>query len=430
MVNKPDSLPSLNGKAHHREDTHADPSLLNTATGAEANAQAPASSTEEQGYQEATLVQGRLSSLGAHLDALFQHHQEEMQQHQHEQAEAKQPYLESTAQLNTQKQEQQTKKDQMVKRLERHNRYVSALKEEKHWIRNNPDKWLNPVVNTNARIRFILGLGILVMLTAYLGLFYSSASFSAFFRQFDTGVQVTQTIFDPATLAKAYEHLLSGLFITTIPVVFLALGYLIHQFSRNGQDPWRYLKISGLVTVTFFFDALLAYEIELKQYTATQTINDPPFGPVYAVSSPEFWLILFAGFVVYIVWGLTLSFTLNEMPNMDAMGQTLLRKDRDIEAVNAQLEADREALDQIERSISATDAQIQQNQAALQRVGQLPLPTYDRLHADYLKGWIAYLASNNCSESELQQAHTIADVKLAEFKGEPAPKTYDDHGSA
>ena len=401
--------PPVNGHAHPAEGE-----------------QAVAEPLKQQGFQEARQAQGRLAALPAHLDALYEEYAEEVRKHRHEQEAAKQPYREQLEALNTEKRQQQSEKDQIDRRIERSVNRLSELEQEKQQIRDQPDQWLNPAVNTSARIRFVFGTVVLVILTAYLILFYSSAAFSAFFRQFETGVRVTQTLFDPAAFAKAYEHILSGLFITTIPIVFLALGFLVYQFTEDRSDPWRYLKTALLVSITFLFDALLAYEIELKLYEATKTINDPPFNPAYAVQAPEFWIILFAGFVVYIVWGLVCSFTMHAYEHTDALRHTLLSKEQEQAAVNARVEADNKQLDQIENTINKVDAQMEQKRSAMERTTAPPPRAYKQVQAQYLKGWIAYLAACDVPAQEIEKVHKTANRKLAELTAEPVnPSAYE-----
>ena len=89
--------------------------------------------------------------------------------------------------------------------------------------------------DTFAKTSFWIGLIILVFLTVYLFVFYSSAAYSAFFKNFTPDdTKITQSIFDAQAVGKALADGFTELiFILAIPAVFLGLGFLIHKFSEE-----------------------------------------------------------------------------------------------------------------------------------------------------------------------------------------------------
>lgn len=166
------------------------------------------------------------------------------------------------------------------------------------------------------KISIYIGVFILVALTIYLFLFYSSAVYSAIFRVIEPGTAIFTTIFFPKALSVSFkEDIFEGLLVTFSPFIFIGLGFLIHKFSEKGKMS-DYFKMTIILIVTFIFDGIIAYEITEKIYSANNIIKAVP-GPDYnialAITEINFWLILFAGFVVYIVWGLIISFVLNEL---------------------------------------------------------------------------------------------------------------------
>src|SRR5690606_33215386 len=136
--------------------------------------------------------------------------------------------------------------------------------------------------------------------------------------------------FDGNALAKSIEGgWLEGVFIATIPFAFMGLGYLIHMFQKHKS--WTsYIKIAVLFAVTFIFDAILAYQIEKKIYEIQKTPDSPPFDLKIAFSSVEFWGIIFAGFIVYIIWGLVFDFIMKEYDNFDKIKSFIRTKIEDI----------------------------------------------------------------------------------------------------
>ena len=80
-------------------------------------------------------------------------------------------------------------------------------------------------------------------------------------------------VLDPKAFDKAWaDGTLEGAFVSFIPFVFLGLGYLIHMFSEN-KSIGNYFKIGLLFLITFFFDAILAYQIEEKLYDLNKTFD-------------------------------------------------------------------------------------------------------------------------------------------------------------
>ena len=152
-------------------------------------------------------------------------------------------------------------------------------------------------------------------ITIYLIVFYISASYSGFFKTFET-TELSAAIFDAQALTKAIKDgWLESVFISTIPFAFMGLGYFVHMFQKEKRTGW--IKILGLYIVTFIFDCILAYQIEKKIYDFEKTLNSPPFDLPIAFRKVEFWGIIFAGFVVYIIWGLVFDFIMKEYENFD-----------------------------------------------------------------------------------------------------------------
>src|SRR5690606_16934537 len=146
-----------------------------------------------------------------------------------------------------------------------------------------------------ARASFLVGVLILLCLSLYLFSFYSSASYSAFFKQFTLSeIGVANSIFDAQALSKALTDGVTELgLIVMMPFVFLGLGFLIHKFQQV-QGAARYFKVAVLLAVTFIFDAILAYEItsKIKQIKAISSFEEPsPYYLLDAFGNVQFWLI-------------------------------------------------------------------------------------------------------------------------------------------
>ena len=136
-------------------------------------------------------------------------------------------------------------------------------------MKSNPHAYLGEKID---RTSYYIGTTILVLLTFYLIVFYSSASYSAFFRIYVPGVNLREAMLDPNTFIKALNDGFGELlFILLMPFIFLALGYLIHKFVDK-KPIINYLKVLLLFMVAFVFDGFIAYKITEGIESVNQTL--------------------------------------------------------------------------------------------------------------------------------------------------------------
>ncbi|MCB0589329.1 MAG: hypothetical protein KDD06_28845, partial [Phaeodactylibacter sp.] len=171
------------------------------------------------------------------------------------------------------------------------------------------------LLGTNAhpanRLAYWTAVVILVLLTAYLISFYASVVYNAFLldplalaaQQADSGAFSTVTITNVRAFPLAYHEFgpLGVLFLLSGSFVFITLGFLLYWFSHSKGSIWHYV----LYLFTFLFDAFLAYEIVEKIYISESIYTEqPPWSFEMAFQDAEFYIILFAGFGIYLAWGL------------------------------------------------------------------------------------------------------------------------------
>lgn len=159
---------------------------------------------------------------------------------------------------------------------------------------------------------FIIGCFILLLLAVYLFIFYSSAAYEAFFG--GEGEFEFKDLLNPHAFRLALDNSLGEfLFILLMPVIFLGLGFLVHKNLK--KEHWvKYVKAGILYIITFIFDSLLAFLITKNAYTweAASSLGDlPPYTVSLALSRPDFWVVIFAGFVAYVIWGLVFDSTMD-----------------------------------------------------------------------------------------------------------------------
>lgn len=278
---------------------------------------------------------------------------------------------------------------------------IEALKEKIEKLNLNiTEKSANDVVD---KLGLIIGTLILLFITVYLLIFYSSASYSAFFRVFTIdSTNLTQAIFDAQALTKAWHDGFTELvLILTIPFVFLGLGYLIHKF----QEDKKYIKLTVVVLGTFLFDAILAYEIVKKIYEikAANSFDDlPEYSVAMALEDVSFWVIIFSGFMVYLIWGFIFDIVMNGYNKEKRQEQRTAKE--------------RQEIAQCERRLSDHEKEIASLQSKINEVGQEKAKlinerdttfTIDRVEisqelTNFHAGWLRYLKGlNNQTQSEI-----------------------------
>lgn len=293
--------------------------------------------------------------------------------------------------------------------LDQINQKILKIENDIANVRNEPEKY-GIDATKKPKAQFFIGIIILLPITLYLLVFYISASYSAFFKKFDS-TAVIAAIFDANALSKAYnDGWLEAVFVCTIPFAFMGLGYLIHMFQK--EKGTGKIKIAALFFITFIFDSILAYQIEKKIYDIEKTLSSEPFNLQIALTSVEFWGIIFAGFVVYIIWGLVFDFVMKEHDNIDKIKVFINKlKDEKVNLINQK----NDLLTQIEivkQEISAINGQINQLQSKIDGF-IFPVRKYLLYHAEYVKGWFMAIAAEIALPADKQEKLLIECKKVS-----------------
>jgi len=163
---------------------------------------------------------------------------------------------------------------------------------------------------------FIIGAFITFLLTLYLFVFYSSSGYSAFY-----GVKPGSIgIINPNVFAEATNK--GGGVIALIilfPVIFLGLGFLIHESIETNkklvQDkkPRKFAIIITLLFITLIADAFIGYKISqgLHNIEFNARLTNEIWKTSMAFYDINFYLVLILGFVVYVIWGFLLNYVLS-----------------------------------------------------------------------------------------------------------------------
>jgi hypothetical protein len=370
-----------------------------------------APSFHDQGYNMSKSCVGKVQILQSSLDALYQSFERKCKQNFNEQHQLKQPYITEQKGKKTALLNKEDEISRLEKRVVQTNDNIEELNKDCRKIRTNPEDYVD--VDTKASAKFWIGLSFLIPLTIYIFIFYISTSFSAFFREFDPGISLFQGMFDPQALSKAYEASLLELgFVLFIPFIFFALGYLIHMFQeKKGIE--NALKIVALFIITFLFDAILAYLIDQKLYNLNKTFESEEFGVSVAFQSVGFWVIIFAGFVAYIVWGLVFDFVMKENADRDKIKKFLKEKKEEIVEKEGKLVKLKDEILTVEEVISIIKVRVSELQNIIDGF-ILPVMNYKALSTVYLQGWQKYIGSELTGDESKRDDQLLACRKMYE----------------
>jgi hypothetical protein len=186
---------------------------------------------------------------------------------------------------------------------------VEELELEKIDIRNGEGE----TVDTTP---FIIGAFITLLLTLYLFVFYSSSGYSAFYGIKPGSVGfINPNVFTDATNKGGGVIALIILF----PVIFLGLGFLIHDSLEKNKKladdnkQKQYGVIFTLLIITLIADAFIGYKISEgvhnNEFNAGRTNEFWKFYMTFY--DINFYLVLILGFVVYVIWGFLLNYVLS-----------------------------------------------------------------------------------------------------------------------
>ncbi|MFT4733406.1 MAG: hypothetical protein ACI9K1_000358 [Arcticibacterium sp.] len=353
----------------------------------------------QSGFSDSQNSAGNFINFGQELERIYERFKKQCREDETLQEKLRTPHLAKLETCKSEKSNLQTLVKIKNGDAEIIQTEIDTITQKIEEIKQDPKSHGIPA-DRKPEVQFYLGLFLLVPITIYLLVFYISASYSGFFKAFGADASVTAAIFDSNALGKALKDgWLEFIFVSTIPFAFMGLGYLIHMFQKT-TSKLRYLKIVGLVVVTFIFDAILAYLIESKIFEVTKTLEQV-FGIKEAINSTGFWGIIFAGFVVYMIWGLVLDFVLKEHENKDKVKLAINAEKQLIERKELRLSELKMDLTNLHAKISDCDVRIIEEQSSIDGI-MIPVRQYLAYHQEYASGWFSYIAGHLALTEERQ----------------------------
>jgi hypothetical protein len=338
----------------------------------------------QSGFTASVKASGKPIVLKACLQNLYMSFEDQCRKQKLEQDRLKQPYHEEQEKYRTELKKCEAAIGIYEKKEQDINDSADAIKNEIIEVKRNPDKF-GIEDGKGLKAQFYIGLFLLLPITLYVLVFYISASYSAFFKEFSND-SLTAAIFDADALTNAFKaSWLEGVLVVTIPFVFMGLGYVIHMVQK-GKGVKNIFRMIALFVTTFLFDALLAYQIEKKIYEFNKTPDSAPYNLNIALGEAEFWMIIFAGFVVYIIWGLVFDFVMKEFENIDKIRAFIRGKKEnlmDLEKLRAEYI---NKINDFKQQIVTANGRISELQSKIDGF-VFPVKEYLHYHYQYKEGW-------------------------------------------
>lgn len=364
---------------------------------------------EEWGFKKGNHLNGSHSGLLSCLARIREDHKRMVRKDAAKQRRLKEPLIsERDGYLEEIEQKQEERNDIINEKTPALKNKIQDLEKDIIRIRQNPQ---DIMPDKMSRVSFFIGLLILMALSIYLFIFYSSASFSAFFKEFSLSeIGVANSIFDPQAITRAYQDGITELIlIISMPFVFIGLGFLIHKFQEQ-KGFGKFLKIGMLILITFVFDAILAYEITEKIYNikAENSFQDfEPYSFELAFQSVNFWLIIFAGFVVYLIWGFVFDFTIDSYDKINVVKQAIKAKKSEKILYIDQLEKLEEEKNTLKSEINELKIKCKKLKGKIDGV-IIDTAEFDKILHEFLGGWTHWMTANKKTREEIDQANSKA----------------------
>jgi len=236
-------------------------------------------------------------------------------------------------------------------------------------------------------VKFSLNFFILAMLSIYLFFFYVSATYKALYVDFEgiaesiaAGEGTGSIMPGPYELGQALQY---NYLLFVVPFVFYAFGWAFHILLEL-KNQFKFVFLGMLIAVTFTVDFLLAMIISNNTENAKELmgLSTTPWS-----QSPSFYIILFLGFLVYVIWSILLDSLLREWDKKEITNN--------LKKIIRHLTADIKILKSKMGEVLAMKKQIENYREDISTVMVGNLKKYID---QFSSGWIAYLAPANMKD--------------------------------
>lgn len=261
------------------------------------------------------------------------------------------------------------------------------------------------IINKDAKIKMILGIIILIPLTFYLFLFYSSTFYTGFLMDTSDITETTtiaMAMFNPQAFGGALAKGITSFFlILSFPVVFLGLGFGLHFFSVQ-QTKSKYIKMGAILLVTFFFDCIIAYKIGKFLYDIEGLWKEQSelYSFNMAIGDINTWAVIFCGFIAYIIWGIVFDMAMTAYSKLDLNREEIKAIDKKIQNIkddNAQIN---DQIAEFNKQISNCKNSVSSLMAKLSNNVHINFNVIRQEMTNFYNGWITQMGVLGCSQQD------------------------------
>lgn len=251
---------------------------------------------------------------------------------------------------------------------------------------------------------FVIGAFITVLLTFFLWSFYAASGYAAL-NGVKPGTQGFAGVF--SALSTVFNK---GGFLAIItvlfPAIFLAVGFLIHPFLEKKN----FVAIVGLLLFTFCLDAVIGYKvsenIHNNAFNAGLTNEQWKFDMIFY--DLNFYLILSAGFVSYVMWGFLLNYTLNKYRE--------IQPDSRIAGLRKKIREAKGSIQEMQAAVKSGDVAIIKKEKNLNNYVEgkvvIDITNLKSYIGQFMGGWNAY---TNLMKTDAEALITRANIKKDEW---------------
>lgn len=258
-------------------------------------------------------------------------------------------------------------------------------------------------------LKFGINSFFLLMLSIYLFLFYVATVYKGLFVDVaDIARIIGETGKLPSGLPDPEEMwiaLSNNIVVIFAPFIFYAFGYAVHVFLEQ-KSKTKYIWIALVILITFILDFLIAYKIH--EITNEAIVLSGGESTNWN-SSPTFFIIIFMGFVVYIIWSILFHAWMTEWSKRDITG----RIDDSINELKKQIKKLQEQLGTIDLKISEKESNIKKLRNSLTDI-KIPVSDIKFCIAEFSAGWLQFLSGTNT----LEQTRKECQIILEQFQKE------------
>lgn len=367
----------------------------------EQNANGAKYSYKKYGFIQARYHGANPTSLGIELHKIYESFKNKVRNDEDEQEKLKHPIRIKLENIKIEKDRLEEKiKTAKLEKIPGHEKQIQSIKDEIASIRRNPGVYQGDKPN---KIAFIIGMVVLTVLTIYLWIFYTSAGYSAFFRNFVADdINVANSIFDAKAIVNAWnDGAPAFVLVISMPFIFLGLGYLIHKYLR--MIGWRrYVPLTLLIITTFAFDYIIGYEIVKKVYDlkATGSMSEmAEYSIAAAFSDINFWLIIFAGFVTYLIWGFLFDKLMEDYEKFDVVKVQVALRENELLQLKEEIKAQEEKIETLVAELANTEKDIKACEQDLSATFINP-KEFEHIVFQFSSGWMQFIEGGLLASEE------------------------------